>query len=240
MDQDPSRDPSPESRKRVVSINFRKQGHKHSFGSPTKNGSGGGGNSGSSMAVFVYMLLTKDKSKTHPIVTTVLPAANRLRAPELLPASPPSSPPSSPSSSSSSFLCRRALPHVEIRNKDSQFLDQVALLIHTHDALRGKSKGSNSKGNSKGMGKSKTRNKSVVITPSTEEQGQGQGQGQGQTEEGGHVEAVDVAHCQLLSQEWRKKPGHQEARTLVVTPQGLLLCEEALDKQVREGVRKAG
>jgi hypothetical protein len=169
------------------------------------------------------MILTKDKSKTHPIVTTVLPAANHLRQPDPDPDPDPDASSYSiadraPYLPHPSPMCRaRPLPKVEIRNKDSQFLDQVALLVHTHDALRGKNPG--------GRRKAKTKNKSIVINPSSEDMLLDPDPQQ-------HVQAVDVVHAQLLSQVWRKKQNYSEARTLVITPQFLLLCTEALEMQV--------
>lgn len=210
MDLPPTSSPSP-------TINWRKQGHKNPFGSPTKGTNAAGRGVSSSMAVFVYMILTKDKSRTHPVVTTVLPAANRLRVPEDFvdedtDRSSDCPPPA--------LLTRtRALPKVEIRNKDSQFLDQVALLVHTHDTLRGKSSAAGG-----GKRKAKTKNQNIVINPSSEESYDSTSHQ--------HVEAVDVVHAQLLSQVWRKKPNYSEPRTLVITPSFFLLCAEALDKEV--------
>lgn len=210
-------------------INWRKQGHKHPFGSPTKGtnaaGRGVASSVGGSTAVFVYMILTKDKGRTHPILTTVLPAANRLREPEDALDGDPERPSVSvpPRPLSLSRPRARPLPKVEIRNKDSQFLDQVALLVHTHDTLRGKSASAGSSGGKRLL--STTKNKNIIINPSCDE---------GTFDAGAlhHVEAVDVVHAQLLSQVWRKKPNYSEARTLVITPKFFLLCTEALDKQV--------
>ena len=193
------------------SINWRKQGKKDNFGSPIvnskpvkKDGRWHGSPRYSSMAVYVYMLLTRDKARTHPIITTVLEAANIIRDP----VDPPNA-----------FSRPRPLPRVEIRNKDSQLLDQVALLIHTHDMLRGKA----------GSGKriAKTRNKTVSIDPAKEDD-YSMSQPEGQQ----YVEAVDVIHSQLLFQTWRKKPNYSEPRTLIITPKFFLLCDEAVDKEV--------
>jgi len=212
IDLPPTSSPSP-------AINWRKQGHKDPFSSPTKGTKATGRGVSGSMAAFVYMILTKDKNKTHPIVTTVLPAANRLRVPEdciddAIDNATYSAPPLPQARV-------RPLPKVEIRNKDSQFLDQVALLVHTHDTLRGKS---TMVGGSGGKRKARTKNQSIVINPSSDES-------LFDPEVPQHVEAVDVVHAQLLSQVWRKKPNYSEPRTLVITPKFFLLCSEALEKQ---------
>lgn len=190
----------------VPVINWRKQGHKHAFGSPMKNRSVGTESAlwhcsprYESMTVFVYMILTKEKIKTHPIISKVLAAANDIR------------------DSSSSSLQFRPQPRVEIQNKDSQFLDQVALLVHTHDMLRGKGGG--------GKRIAKTRNKSISINQAIERDSPTIG------ESPQHVEAIDVIHSQLLSQVWRKKPNYSEDRTLIITPLFFLLCKEDLEKQ---------
>ena len=194
-------------------VNYRKQGQSQSLsifgkgrGRQTRSSSVELRRPGS-CAVFVYMLLTKDKARTHPILTTVLPAANRVRSN----VKPHGSLVGSPSP-------RKGLPNVEINNKDSQFLDQVSLLVHTHDALRGK-------GSDKSKRKTKTKNKTVVITPPRHDSYIG-------TLPAEHVQAIDVEHVQLLYQIWRQRKGYHEARTLVLTPSFFLLCEEALDKEV--------
>lgn len=60
-----------------------------------------------SSATYTYVVLTKEKARTYPIITTLPPSANALR-----------------------MELSVSLPKVKIQNKDSQFLDSVTNLIH--------------------------------------------------------------------------------------------------------------